>query len=530
MADVTKQTYDFLDEAGVSMLAKGILAKANERIVQRITQDMEYGDTTHVPSSDAVLKAIAKSRHTTIQTVTGDINEQVPLAQRSTSVLYFQRDSVDDTTWMIYIWNADPELQPDPNGYWICLGDTEIDLSGYWSKDADDVAELKEVLGINGLAVRVTEIEGALPEKVDREDMHALTPEEVQAILDDAYISTDIFINAATIRDAFAEMVAEGRTETAFTIANNIDFTTEGPVTIPAGVTATITVPSGVTLGCGTGNVFSVSTGSKLVLKGSGTIVKTGKTSSGAITVENGGALEIDGVEIDATTQGKENNFAYGVYAKNSSVITFKSGKIKTAYGSAISTNNTTGGSTINVEGGELLSDGSYAIYNASQGEINITGGKVQGINARMGTINISGDAQIIPTTIDASTCDDVGAEINTSGCIWFGDTIALVSGTYTDPNGIDINLNIEGNATVGSEFRSAIGVYMIDTKENVANVNVTVADGSKVTTSEVGTDPIKVYDHAYISAAATAAGKSYAPKSTSVVKVKVSGSQVYPS
>lgn len=70
----------------------------------------------------------------------------------------------------------------------------------------------------------------------------------------------------------------------------------------------------------------------------------------------------------------------------------------------------------------------------------------------------------------------------------------------------------------------------MIDTKENVANVNVTVADGSKVTTSEVGTDPIKVYDHAYISAAATAAGKSYAPKSTSVVKVKVSGSQVYPS
>ena len=78
---------------------------------------------------------LKQSRHTKIQTVIGDIDIEVPLEERSTSVLYFQRDNEEDTTWMIYIWNADPKIIPDPNGKWLYCGDTEIDLSDYRLND-----------------------------------------------------------------------------------------------------------------------------------------------------------------------------------------------------------------------------------------------------------------------------------------------------------------------------------------------------------------------------------------------------------
>ena len=85
---------------------------------------------------------LKRSRHTKVQAVTGNIDIEVPLEERSTSVLYFQRDNEEDTTWTIYIWNADPKIVPDPNGKWLYCGDTEIDLSDYRLNDnAEDGTE-----------------------------------------------------------------------------------------------------------------------------------------------------------------------------------------------------------------------------------------------------------------------------------------------------------------------------------------------------------------------------------------------------
>lgn len=267
-----------------------------------------------------------------------------------------------------------------------------------------------------------------------------------------------------------------------------------------------------------------------LNLIGDGTIKATTKNANAAITaVGSDAVINFDGPTIDATTQGTTGNYAYGVYLIDNSSINFKSGTIKVGQGSCISSNNSTGGATvINVTGGELLSDGAYAIYSPAQEKIKITGGKVQGINARIGKIYITKDAEIIPTTITAETCDDIGANISTSGCIWFGDTIALIVGTYDDNDGTDTVLEVSGNAKVSSNFRSAIAIYAVDTLV-AQNVNVVVADSANVTTTDAEFDAIKVYDHEAISEAATAAGKTYEAVTDSDITVNVDGSQVYP-
>ena len=555
MSEINKELYQFLDQGGVNLLTKGILDKVNVRIAQRIVQQLDITDTTHVPSAAAVLRAIQSARHTTIQTVIGDINTEVPLEQRSTDVLYLQKDNESDPSWMMYIWDADPALHPDPNGKWINIGDTEIDLSGYWSKDAADMEDLANQLGIpvinaaiedlqgdvvalqgraDGFDAAIEDINDELDLKLYIDDVASIPDETVIKIINDAESETDPFAvpvaNVDAAVDAIAEAVAAGKSSVSIRIAENMDLRVGSTqtISIPTGMRATVSIPDGVAVTCSDTKGFEVAEGATLVLNGSGSIVKTGKKAQAAVNVENGGTLIIDGITIDATTQGTEENWAYGVYAKNTSTITFKSGTIKVAGASCIATNNTTGGSTINVYGGELLADGGYAIYAPAQGAVNIYGGTVQGINARMGAINITGDAKIIPTTLNAEKCIDIGANITTSGSLELGDTIVLVAGSYSDPNGIDIALNIGGNATVESEFRSAIGIYMLDTKA-AANVTVDAAVANNIATSDAEFPAIKVYDHAYITERATAAGKTYAPVATSDVTVTVEGTVVYP-
>ena len=278
------------------------------------------------------------------------------------------------------------------------------------------------------------------------------------------------------------------------------------------GTTATVTINEGVTI-TGVSRVFQVEDGGTLILKGKGTIQATTKKTQAAINVDGANAkVVLDGPTIDVfTANGKTGNYAYGIYALNGATVVIESGTIKAAYGSCVSTNNTTGGGTITIEGGSLLCDGSYAIYNPAYGVIRITGGTVQGLNLRMGEVYISGDAQIIGTTITDADVDDIGANISTSGCIWLGDTIALVMGTYTDPNGTDTVLEISGNAKVSSNYRAAIGTYLVDTK-TASKVSIEVENPENVTTTASGYDAIKTYDHAYIAAAATAAGKAFTP------------------
>lgn len=319
---------------------------------------------------------------------------------------------------------------------------------------------------------------------------------------------------------AIADLLAGEEAEVIAEITAPLTLTKEESITVPAGKKLTVKLDTDMTV---SSVGFNVEDGGELVLCGEGVIQTTNKTTKGAAVQATGktALVTLDGVTIDCiTANGKEGNEAYGIYLSKDASLTFKSGTIKTAYGSCIATNNLTEGNTaINILGGELLCDGSYAIYLPAQGELNIKGGKVQGINARMGHINISGDAEIIPTTITAEGSDNIGKYFNNSSCIWLGDTIAVMAGTYTDKEGTDLVLNITEDAKVKSDFRAAIGVYSVDTKE-AQNVTINIENKDNVTTTDTAFEAVKVYGHDYIATEAQAAGKTYTPVAESVITI----------
>lgn len=302
-------------------------------------------------------------------------------------------------------------------------------------------------------------------------------------------------------------------------------------IEIPSGAPVTMNLAEGVTIS-GKSALIDVKPGAKLTLTGSGEIVTSTKNTNPAVSVD-AGEVVLDGVTIDVVkgTDGV-NNFAYGIYARNGGTVTVKSGKIITALGSCIGSNNTTGTANVVITGGELYNDGSYALYFGGQNITNITGGKVQGINARMGNITIGGDAEIIPTTIDDTNNDPIGSNIGTSGCIWLGDTIVGFLGSYTardtDEDGANFSLTIKDNAKVTSNFRAGVAIYKIDTNQNYDAV-VNIADTDMVKTTDTDFDAISVYDHEYLTAQATAAGKTYTSKVDGNVIINVAGEKVYP-
>lgn len=550
----TNKIGTYLDEHGLQTIAKGILAQVNTRINERIVTTIdENSDDEHVASAATVYKAIANSKRMSIKFITGNIDELVPIEERDPTVLYFQRDDEEDKTWMIYIWDVD-------NTRWVCVGDTEIDLSKYWSKDENE--ELKKALGVDVLETKVTGIEtevAAVKEKIttiegdsdtikseidvingkiddidieldlklNKDDLGNISITDIKSILSSAYEETDPFkykevSTVAAAKEAISAAVAAGQSEVAVRLVDNVELSANDTIEIPAGVKATVCIDQDAVITTANEEAFTVAAGGELTLNGSGTIVS--KITNGKSVVDADGAtVTIDGITIDCG----DSAFAYAVYGEHDATINIKSGIIKAAT-SAVTTNNTTGGATINISGGELYSSTCYAIYNASQSDINITGGIVQGINARMGNINISGNAQIIPTILNESNYDKIGEYFATSGVLWLGDTITIVAGTYSDAKGIDVNINIKDNAVVDSEFRSAIGVYCVDTKA-AANVNVTVDNGKNVTTSDADANAISVYDHEYITTGATEAKKTYNPVATSSVVINVDGSQIYP-
>ena len=548
MADNAKVLYEYLSKEGLQAISKGILQHVNSRINERIVSTINVdSDEQHMPSAAAVYRAIRDSHHARIVAVTGDINS-IPLEKRETDVLYYQRDDEEDTTWMLYIWDAEGQQ-------FINVGTTEIDLSNYWQKT--DTVAIREDLGIPAIELDIEELKSAvqtinsdiadinsaingigeeigainddlddihdeLDTKVAHDEIGPIPKAVVKSILDNAYAVTDPFKyqNVATMADIAGALEGE---------ADEIDIRLTADINLTAEETKSIVVPAGKTLEvvldeakitC-TDNAFKVSEGATLKLIGDGEILATTKAAKAAITAENGSTVIIDGITIDGTSQGTEDNWVYGVYAKNHSRVEFKSGIIKVAGASCISTNNTTGGSDIIVTGGELYADGGYAIYCPAQGTVDITNATVQGIHARMGTINIGAGAKIIPPTIDESNAAPLGSNINTSGSVELGDAIVLIAGSYSDANGIDIELNVTDDATVASNFRSAIGVYMFDTKA-AANVEINVENGDNVVTADGDFDAIKVYDHDYINAAAVEAGKTYSPVATSTVTVNV--------
>lgn len=196
--NVEQLIYEFLDRDGVSNLSRALLTKVNSRIQERIVADVtETSDENHVPSAKAVYTAINRMTHIKFKTHTGSIDTVV---EPNPSFIYLQRDDLNDSMWMMYVY--------DEETGWINVGDTEVDLSNYWSKKPEDIEALKLALGItaefetlvnninslrtdvDSLKDRVDGIDTDLSSKVDQTQMVKLTDEEIMAAVDEAYTAT----------------------------------------------------------------------------------------------------------------------------------------------------------------------------------------------------------------------------------------------------------------------------------------------------------------------------------------------------
>ena len=119
----------YLDQDGVLALTKSIFEEVNTRI------DIKVND---------VQNAINTLKSFKYNAITGDIDILVPLDARRSNVIYLQRDNDQTSTWNRYIWDAD-------NSRFVPLGTMELVLTNYWSKSKEDIAEMKELLGINAI-------------------------------------------------------------------------------------------------------------------------------------------------------------------------------------------------------------------------------------------------------------------------------------------------------------------------------------------------------------------------------------------
>lgn len=171
MADENK--FSYLDEEGAVQLVGQIFTEVNERIKNRIVSEVKENDDTHVPSAAAVYRAIANKSKYRFTPYTGTITDiDNPLSD----TIYLQRDSELDKSWTMYVY--------DESIGWINIGDTNIDLSDYWSKSDEDVAELKSRLGIDD------KISNSQMIKIDKESLYKLIADIDSKIKPDAPVYT----------------------------------------------------------------------------------------------------------------------------------------------------------------------------------------------------------------------------------------------------------------------------------------------------------------------------------------------------
>lgn len=320
------EKFTFLDEVGIQKLSEALLSKVNTRIAERIVQEVnDASDGNHVASA-AVLNALLKAKdaaiaanttaiganttaigeaktsvtelgkkvdanktaidtattdlaalstkvdgltHLTIDTVTGAIDT---VADPSTSILYLQRDDENDKTWMLYIYRED--------GTWVNIGDTEVDLSNYWSKD--DVDAMKEALGV--------------PEMV------SMTEAQITTAVEAAFKETDFF-NPPLTGIAFDKSVDKTSVNVGATLKLTVN-----PVPAASKVTAMTFESSdaGVLTVAADGTITGVSAGTAKV---TATVTDKGFTDSVDITVYAKRSVLMDQVGDQGGVEGSGSYF-----------------------------------------------------------------------------------------------------------------------------------------------------------------------------------------------------------------------------
>ena len=247
--------------------------------------------------------------------------------------------------------------------------------------------------------------------------------------------------------------------------------------------------------------------------------------NNSAMSIENNGELTLKDIDYVCG----EDHVAYGVYLKgnnsidhnNMTTLNFESGSISTRDCSCVTTNGMDEpGSQVNIKGGKLETSNSHAIYMPASGEINISGGEVESINMRRGTLNISG-GKISKVKYSKEEADKIKDYPTYSGLIWLGDTVAILSGSngYIKSDGEEIIINKTGG-TVEKSFGTdePFTVYCLDTSEF----------NQVVKFKGVAREDIKIVTQEEIKAETT---KPYTPKSRTTIFLvnDESEEQIYP-
>lgn len=202
----------------------------------------------------------------------------------------------------------------------------------------------------------------------------------------------------------FEEALEKGE---PFTLSCDIDITEQSGIQVPAGVTSTLDL-NGYTISATNSNSGNIKVYGALTIKDSknGKIVAendySSANASGVISVIGEDAsLTMEGGYIYAVRDNAVDNGQFAVVLNDGGDFTMTGGKIEAGW-YAVTGNGTddTQNCVINIEGGELISTSDYAIYLPQSGTANITGGTVNGaagaVSIRRGTLNISGDAEIL--------------------------------------------------------------------------------------------------------------------------------------
>ena len=225
----------------------------------------------------------------------------------------------------------------------------------------------------------------------------------LEVIVEDPFEESENEIDleaAEKMKDALA-------TGEPFTLSCDIDITELSGLQVPARVSSTLDL-NGYTIRAVNGNSGNIKVYGSLTIKDSkgGRIIAENDYSSdystGIIYVSGEDAsLTMEGGYIYAVRDDAVNNGQFGVALYDGADFTMTGGKIEAGwYAIAGHGNNSTQNSVITIEDGELVSTSDYAIYLPQSGTTNITGGTVNGaagaVSIRRGTLNISGDAELL--------------------------------------------------------------------------------------------------------------------------------------
>ena len=275
----------------------------------------------------------------------------------------------------------------------------------------------------------------------------------------------------------------------AINISNGTVSSTTG-TTIHNNSTGTVNV-SGGTVSATTGNAIYIASTGVITISGSETRITSERnttTNYGVIYLANSGTATAARLVItDGTvenTSTSTNLYAYAIYNASTGAVNISGGRVSKLNNSYALYNNSTSSvsaGTIYISGGyvnSILNNGYSASRNST---INISGGTVGQTTSRYGTINISGNATIsnAVSSADRGTVELTGVTLNVTGGTIKNTAAGTIGNAIYIPSGSSATINISGG-TVHSENGHAIRGYTpASGTTNTATVTTNISGGT---------------------------------------------------